>query len=707
MGSGIAAHLSNLGFEVTLLDLTLESVHAAFDRARSARPPHFMTSERAEAIRLGSIQDNLAWVSDADWVCEAIIEKPDAKKALFAQLEPLLRPDAMITTNTSGLEIGLLAEGLGDSFRRRFVGTHFFNPPRYLKLLELIPTPDTDPESIEAISRFLEDRVARRVVVAKDTPGFIANRFGMWSMIHAIHVTEKLQLAVEEVDAITGPFLGRPRSASFRLNDLVGLDIMADIAHNLRERCPHDPQRKWLELPQSMITLMSRGWIGDKAARGYYAKEGKELMAFDLTTNAYRMRREAKFPEIEAIAKLPLGERISHALEQKSPAGDFLRNHLVPVLRYADSLKEEISHSVLDFDRVMMWGFGWEKGPFAMIDAIGPEKLGLPPVRSYQDGTQRTFEGTYISVPSEPQYRKVTDFPIVETREGFNVRDLGDGVVALALTSKMGTINPTNVRSMTEFLQEGSAQRLVLTSESRSYSAGFDLNFFAERIQAQDWDGIDQSLKELQELARVLRSFSSVACVFGHCLGAGMELAMGCSIVAASSESSLGLPEAKVGLIPGGGGTVFMRLRSQDSAKRMADGVVRLVLGLASACADDARQLGLLRDTDKTLYHPDRLLADAKELALSISPRPLPEWSAPEGPVSAMIEQALKERRAKGDLTDYDLVIGDKLRSLFVKSGSVEEAFERERAAFVELCHHNFTLARIKAMLESGKPLRN
>ena len=268
MGSGIAAHLANLGFEVSLLDATQSSVTDAFERARNGRLPLFYTPECANAIRLGNTRDNLAWLEDADWVCEAIVERLDAKQALYAQIEPHVRPDAAITTNTSGLEISLLVAGRSDWFRRRFLGAHFFNPPRYLKLLELIPTDETEPAVVEDMTRFFEDSVGRRVVRAKDTPGFIANRFGMWCMFHAIHVAERLHLSVEEVDAVTGRFLGRPKSATFLLNDMVGLDVMRDIAANLIERCSADPQIAVFELPDSMLHLLALGWLGEKSGHG-------------------------------------------------------------------------------------------------------------------------------------------------------------------------------------------------------------------------------------------------------------------------------------------------------------------------------------------------------------------------------------------------------------------------------------------------------
>lgn len=708
MGSGIAAHLANIGFEVTLLDLTIESATVAFDRARSARPPHFYVSQTADKIRLGSIQENLDWAFEADWVCEAIIEKLNAKRELFAKLDGNLKPGAMISTNTSGLQIELLAEGRSEAFRKVFLGTHFFNPPRYLKLLELIPTQETDPAAIEAMSAFLEDRVARRVVVAKDTPGFIANRFGMWAMIHAIHAAEKLRLTIEQVDAITGPFLGRPGSASFRLNDIVGLDIMQDIANNLYARCPDDPFRDHLKTPNSMAALLERGWIGSKAGQGYYRKEAKELLSLDLGTLAYRQRQEADFPHLKDLQKLPLGERIAKALEGKDEVGEYLREHLIPVLRYADYLKAEISHSVEDFDRVMMWGFGWQMGPFAMIDAIGAERLGLQVPKFYEGASMRDFLGNSVPRKSEPQYATISDFPVISSHEGFCLRDMGDGVTALALTSKMGTVNPAMLKDMETVLKTDQIQRLVLASEAKHFSLGFDLNVFVEKIAAGDMAGIESDLDLLQRVTLMLGKIPSVSAVFGYALGGGFELALGCSQMVLHPESMVGFPESKVGLLPAGAGTARMRLLNQSGgAKSLSSAAIQLSLGTTSANADDARKLGLLHDQHITIYHPDRLLNEAKRIALSAKPAEIPKWEQIDGPLMGMIDRELAELKAKGTITEYDESIGSHIRQVFVRPNSFDEALVRERQEFLQLCGKALSVARIKHMLESGKPLRN
>lgn len=707
MGSGIAAHLANIGFEVTLLDVSRDSAEAGLGRARKARPPHFYVSDRANTIRLGGISDNLGWVTEADWVCEAVVEKMDVKRDLFAALEDVLQPGAMISTNTSGLQIELLAEGRSESFRRRFLGSHFFNPPRYLKLLELIPTAETDLAAVEAMCRFLEERVSRRVVVAKDTPGFIANRYGMWSMFNAIHCAERLHLNVEQVDAITGPFLGRPRSGSFRLNDLVGLDIMQDIAQNLLDRCPNDPHRAALQTPASMRSLMGRGWIGDKSGHGYYRKEGKELLALDLRTFAYRNRVDPSLPSLERLSKQPLGQRVREALELRDEVGEFLRSYLVPTLRYADYLKEEISHSVKDFDRVMMWGFGWEMGPFAMIDAIGADVIGIETEPYYKDSKILSFDKQYVPTTAEPEYNSIKDYPIISSGEAHNLRDLGDGVSAFCLTTKMGSITPSAVSELTSLLEGGKIQRLVLTSEAKVYSVGYDLNVFNNAIQEADHNTILRELTALHRLGSLLEQIPSVAAIWGYALGAGLELAMSCSRVVANAECQIGLPEAKVGLIPGGRGTVLMRLRGQESSKRLAEIAQLLTFGTVSPNADSARIDGYLRNTDVTVYHPDRLITEAKKIALTAQHHDLPHWLTLEGPVGGMIDRLQDEAKAKGELTDYDTVIGDNIKAVFVRSTSYEDALAKEREEFIDLCSRPLTLARIRHMLENGKPLRN
>lgn len=706
MGAGIAAHLANCGFQVDLLDLTRASCQAAFDRAKALKPPHFVDHGAIARVRIGGLDEDIDWVREADWVCEAIIEKLDAKKDLYRRIEPLLKPNAMVSTNTSGLEIRLLKEECSDAFRKKFMGTHFFNPPRYLKLLELIPTDETEPREIERMVSLLEGLAGRRVVVAKDTPGFIANRFGMWAMIHAVHVAEKMRLSIEFVDAITGPFLGRPRSASFRLNDLVGMDIMVDIASNLKARCKQDDFSWALETPASIAHLIEHGALGQKTKQGFFKKEGPTFMALDLATFRYRDTITPEIPELAAIDKLPLGERVRKALESPSDMGEYLRRHLIPVLQYADSIREEISHTVQDFDRVMMWGFGWQMGPFAMIDAIGPDILGLPAEPFYKAKEMRSHSGAYVPVVDEPEYRPLSSYPTVEEFETFRVRDLGEGVLALSLKTKLGSISPAFLDEAKPWVEKQQGP-FVVANEQKFFSVGFDLTFFRDLIEAKDWEGIDAGLVKLQQFSILLGTKKSVAAVHGYALGGGFEVAMGCRQVVAHPDAQIGMPEAKVGLLPGGSGTVRMRMLHQESARRLAEGVETLATGVVSAGAVQAKALGYLRPTDLVTVHPDRLIADARAAALrGVEPAPM-EWKEVSGPMVSILDTLLKKHQESGELSEYGRHIGDQMGQVFFKPTSFDEALVRERDEFLVLCKQGLTLARIKHMLDTGKPLKN
>lgn len=708
MGSGIAAHLANLGFQVTLLDVTDDSIRTCFERAKSARPPHFFIKQTADTIRLGSIENNLAWVSEADWVCEAVVEKLDIKKNLFEILETVLSEDCLISTNTSGLEIGLLLEGRSESFKQRFVGTHFFNPPRYLKLLELIDTPHTEQTFLPAIVEFLEKRVAKRVVRAKDTPGFIANRFGMWSMFHAIHVAEKLQLSIEVVDEITGPFLGRPKSASFRLNDMVGLDIMVDIAQNQFQRCPDDPYIATLLEPKSMLKLRSQGHIGNKAGKGYYERVDKEFMVLDLQTDAYRPQYHPELKTISDNAKKPLGERIRTALEAKDEVGEFLRLYLLPTLRYADYLKNEISYSIADFDHVMQWGFGWQMGPFEMIDAIGAEIVLGKPKSFYLPGEQLSVtEDGYQAVPVQPEYRSLSDYRVLDQQGTLLFRDLGDSVTSIEVTTKMGVISPQVVEDLHEFLDRDRSGSFVLANSGRAFSVGFDLTFFLDAIERADWIGIENALHLLQSLGKKLAQAPIVAAVHGYALGGGFELAMNCRKIVAAADAQIGLPEARVGLLPGGRGVTMMRMRTQQSPQMAKEAVVNLTEGFMAANAVEAKVSGFLNEEDEICFHPDMLITKAKEAAIFAKPRLEPDFHALAPHVNGLIEEATTAKLKSGAITAYDEFISSQLRFIFTKSTSIEDAERLERERFLQLCQRHETKARIAHMLEFGKPIKN
>jgi 3-hydroxyacyl-CoA dehydrogenase len=479
------------------------------------------------------------------------------------------------------------------------------------------------------------------------------------------------------------------------------------IARNLIDRCPSDPYIGALKTPRSMVTLLERGWIGEKVGQGYYRKEGRELVALDFQTMAYRQKQDVRLPGIESLSSKPMGQRIADALQLRDEVGDFLRAYLVPTLQYANYLKEQISHNVLDFDRVMMWGFGWEKGPFQMIDEIGADKLGIDSPKFYVDNTIREFDGSYVKIKAEQDYATIEDYEVVDSGQGYSLRDLGDGVTAVCLTTKLGVLDPDTIRALNHILEEGKLHRIVLTSESRCFSAGFDLKFVQQASLEGREDLLDLALMELQRLGTLLEQIPSVAAVFGHCLGAGFETALSCSMIAALADSHIGLPEAKVGLLPAGRGTAMMRLNNQYSTKKLAEVACQLVSGATASNADLARQMGYLRASDVTVYHPDRLITEAKRLASDVARPSTESWKQVEGPVGGMIDRLCLDARSRGEVSDYDETISSKIKQIFVKPGSFEEAMEWERREFLDLSKRALTQARIKHMLENGKPLRN
>ncbi len=713
MGSGIAAHLANLGFDVLLFDLTKESVHAAFDRAQSSKPPPFYDHNAVTRVTLCSIEEDLHRIEEVNWVCEAIVEKMDLKRDLYARIEPHLRSDAMISTNTSGLEIKLLAEGMSESFRKRFIGTHFFNPPRYLKLIELIPTADTDRSTVDAYTLFLEDRVGRRVVVAKDTPGFIANRYGMWCLFQAIHTCEKLRFSVEAVDAMTGPFLGRPKTATFRLADLIGLDIMEDIAQNIQARCHSDAATNVLDLPQSVASLIEAGRIGSKSGRGFYERAGKEFLVYDFADGGYRQPEVASFPTIEELARKPIGERLRIALTRRDEVGEFMRAHLSPILEYAATIGSEVSFNVSDFDRVMKWGFGWEAGPFELIDRIGYEVLegfwSASPLKKkspfYLDGAPLSFpDQRHLPIKENPAFASVAAFPAVDTHDEWIVREDGEGGFIFEFRTKLNALNSKLISALTGLLRQNSGVRITLTNEGRAFSAGFDLTTLLRATEEGRLSEVESWLRDLQECCLLLREHSTVAGVHGFTLGGGMEIAMHCQKIVADPEAILGLPESLVGLVPAGGGTALMRHRSQGDAKLMAQAFTLLATA-TKVPASAAKKSLLLRENDELIVNPDQLVY--KAVHASPEPLPKPVWLPAPPQAKGMIDQEIEKLRSNWTIGEYGLTIAEELKRIFTQPDSYEAALEMEREAFLRLLTRPLTINRIKHLLETGKPLNN
>lgn len=712
MGSGIAAHLANLGFDVLLFDVSREKAAEGLERAKNAKPPHFYTPGRAQQITIASIQDDLELIRHVEWVCEAVVEKADVKRALYERLEEVLPSTALISTNTSGLEIGMLAEGRSESFCSRFIGTHFFNPPRYLKLIELIPTPDSI-EVVDVVKRFLEDRVGRRVVRALDTPGFIANRYGMWCLFHAIHTADRLGFSVPVTDAITGPLLGRPKTATFRLADLIGLDIMADIAAHIRERCEHDPKREVLELPPSLQKLLERGWIGNKAGQGYYKREGNEFLHIHFRTFEYGPIEPVLLPGMEELMAMPLAERLQTALEAKGEIGEYVRLHIPATLQYAMEVGKEISLGVADFDNVMKWGFGWEQGPFELVDSIGYEKLEphmtATPLKSvgkfYVDSRAWDFRSdAHEQTPKDDRTLSVDAIPITQSGDGFNVRRYADGHFVFQFRTKLNALDPSLLEGLQRHIESHPGARVTLVGDSRAFSAGFNLRLLLDAAEQERFGDVRTWLLQLQGVAKALQSVPSVAAVEGYCLGGGLELALHCSRAIFHPEALIGLPEALVGLLPAGGGTTLVRMMTQGDAKRMARAAMSIALGVKTpACAADSTPY--VRESDALLVNPDFMIHSAVNLAPG-APLGM-QWQPPPAPLSGIIESEIESAQAKGELTEYGAYIAEQIKHIFTKPTSEKEAREMEIEAFLRLLGNVLTQNRIKHMIETGRPLNN
>ncbi len=708
MGSGIAAHLANLNFEVILFDINADIAKSALSNLEKQKPPYLYHPAILDNITPASLEDSSHLVANADWICEAVSEKFDIKCDVYNRIAPHVTPNSMLSTNTSGIEINRLSEILPRDLRRRFMGVHFFNPPRYLKLIELIPAKDTARTEVDRMVQFLEKKVGRRVIIAKDTPGFIANRFGMWSMYKAVQLAEKHKLTVEETDFLTGPLIGRPNSASFRLNDIVGLDIMEDIAKNILERCTDDPYLDTFKACKSIKALIEKGCLGNKSGKGYYKKENDQIHAIDLQTMAYRPIEKAHLPTFEGYPTVPLEKRLKSMLKEYNKYGWFLKEFLEESLYYANYLKEEVSHSVQDFDSIMEWGFGWKMGPFKMIDAIEGKTLNISVPQFYKNSSTLNFSGKYIPITEKEEYKPIDRYQLLQKLDGFNVRNLGDGVKAICLTGKMGVLDGRICASITEEIKKH-AQGWVVCSESKCFSAGFNLEFFLKNTLKQDWNNIDNALVKLQNLTEVLAANNTVAAVHHYCLGAGLEVASACHEMVVHPEAKLGFPEIKVGLLPAGAGTSRMRLWYQNDLDSLEKTIQNMIRGAISSNGYDALKLGYVRSSDTISSHPDTILFQAKHRVMEarVQPKIKNDWITFEKDTIESEKEKFNKWLANHDFTPYTKQIASYILCIAYDSKLWPYALNLERIKFLNLLQDKKTVDRIKHMLECGKYLEN
>ncbi len=754
MGRGIAALAASAGVPVVLLDVPGEEdrngpARRGLEAALRSKPASFMDPERAALVEIGNTEDDLGALAGCDWVVEAIVEQPEPKRALYERLEPVLAPDAIVSTNTSGIPIRLLVEGRAASFRRRFLGTHFFNPPRYLHLLELIPTPETEPAVVETITEFGDRVLGKGIVVAKDVPGFIANRLGVHGLVGALRLMEEFGLTIDEVDALTGPLVGRPKSATFRTADLSGLDVLVHVTDGLRAATGED-----FSLPGWVHDLVARGHLGEKSGAGFYKKEGGRILTFDWRSGDYVPQAAPEIPGLAELMSRPLAERLRGVLDLPGKYGDFARAMAAEGAHYIIRKTPELAHDIVSVDRAMEWGYGWELGPYRQIDAVGLDHyrslfdergLGAIPLHvepeagfyRETDGGAAVYSSTgYVAVPSRIGVISLAALRRTQTTLAANddaaLLELGDGVVLLELRAKMGTLGPGVMELLDAAIRrverEDRPGLVVGREDATAFSAGANLVVALGAVREGQWDRLEEAVRTFQEASMSLRHapFPVVVAPFGLTLGGGAELSLHADLIQAHAELYMGLVETGVGLIPGGGGTKELLFRftreleaydGADPFEAVRRAFHTIALARTSTSALDARKLGFLRDRDRISMNRDRLLADAKSRVLELAPGytpPVPHT------IKALGRDALGNLRAAiasmyeaGQITEHEVVIAHELA--YVLSGgdgaprtvTEQDLLDLEREAFLKLIGTPKTQERIAYTLKTGKTLRN
>jgi 3-hydroxyacyl-CoA dehydrogenase len=792
MGSRIAAHFANAGLPCILLDIVPPNlaaeappaernkiVRAGLESARKSKPAAFFTSSLADKIAIGNFEDDLARCAEADWIIEAVAENLEIKRQLLGRVAQFRKPGAIVTTNTSGLPVHLIAEGMSEEFQQHWAGTHFFNPPRYLKLVEVIPGPKTLSEVVAALSEFCDRRLGKGVVIAKDTPNFIANRIGTFSMLNALRLMGTLGMTVEEVDGCTGPAVGWPKSATFRTADLVGLDVLVHVVKNIYETAPTDESRDRYRVPALVEEMVKRGWLGDKTGQGFYKKVRgageKEILALDVNTMEYRPRQKAKFTSLEMGKAIEdTRERLRTLVgplldgQKGDKAQQFIWGGLSEMCLYAARRVPEISDNLADVDRAMRWGFGWELGPFEMMDAVGVkafatqvEKEGRAissviekVLSSGRKGFYETEKGaTTVFDVCTGGVRKVeepTGILIlksskeagreIEKNAGASLIDLGDGAVCCEFHAKMNAIGADLIAMMQKGLKrlETDFEAMVIANQAVNFSVGANLMLVLVAAQEQEWDELHMAVKQFQNINLAVKYAPKpvVAAPQGMALGGGCEVSLHAARIQAAAEAYIGLVETGVGLIPGGGGTKEMLIRANERAaggedldlfhalKPLFESIAMAKVGTS---AEECRDLGYLRREDGVSMNRDRLVADAKQVALALArggyKRRAANWQegAETTQIKVLGEQFLAGAKLAihmmvrgGFASEYDAHVGRKLANILAGGPltapqlvSEQYVLDLEREAFVSLCGEKKTRERMAHTLKTGKPLRN
>jgi 3-hydroxyacyl-CoA dehydrogenase len=699
MGAQIAGHAANAGLTVRLLDVTLDQTIAGLRALERTSPAALFVPESIRQIQPGSFDKDLALISQADWVIEAIVENADIKKQLLARVDAARRPGSLVTTNTSGLSVTALASDRTEDFRRHWFGTHFFNPPRYMRLLEIIPTADTDPSVLSNFEKFAEISLGKGVVRANDTPNFIANRIGMFAALRTIHLMQKVGFTIEEIDRLTGPLIGRPKTATFRTIDMVGLDVFVHVAENIYQTALNDQERETFRVPEFMRLMLDRKMLGGKTKRGFYKKEGDQILVLDLASMEYRPQRKSGSSSLDMAANIEsLPERLKALFKTGGREAAFVSELLTAISEYSASRIPEISDDPDAVDRAMRWGFAWEMGPFELAKAL---------------------KGEPVQAPSLLKKQRV-----IRENTGASLRDLGDGVTCLEFHSKMNTIGGDIIDLLFASLEEVNAnfEGLVIANEGQHFSAGANLMLLLMEAVEGNWDEIDHMVRTFQRATQAIRYSPKpvVTAPFALTLGGGCEIAMAGTRVQAAAETYIGLVEVGAGLIPAGGGTTEMLRRAAGGdAPRVREVFENIGLAKVSTSAENARRLLYLRPEDGITMNSERLIHDAKAVVLELAATGYRPPVSTELPVfgdslGAELKLGIYLMHKAGHITEYEAHIARKLAHVICggevtrQSMAPEQYFlDLEREAFKSLCGERNTLARMEHLLKKGKVLRN
>jgi 3-hydroxyacyl-CoA dehydrogenase len=784
MGSRIACHFANIGVEVLLLDiapkeLTEEEkkkglspdsplvknriVQSSFDATLKSNPAPLYHKRFASRIKLGNFTDDMAKIKDFDWTIEVVVENLEIKKKVYDDVEKHRKPGTLITSNTSGIPIHLMAEGRSEDFQKHFCGTHFFNPPRYLKLLEIIPTPKTDQEIVKFLMHYGDLYLGKTTVLCKDTPAFIANRVGIYGIMKAVDSMRKLDLNIDEIDKLTGPVIGRPKSATFRTSDVVGLDTLIKVANNLHAGLPNDEGRDMFKMPDEIKKLEQNKWLGDKTGQGFYkkaknAKGESEILTLDLKTFEYKPKAKAKFATLETTKTIDnLKDRFKVLFAGKDKAGEFYRDSFYGLFQYVSNRIPEISDELYKIDDAVCAGFGWDVGPFETWDAVGVEptiksmeEMGYKPKQWVYDmvaagnksfykveaGQRRYYDiptKSYKTIPGKEAFlilENLSDKVVWKNAES-KVLDLGDGVINFSWHSKSYTLGSAVIEGLNKAvdLAEKNYRGLVVGHQGPDFSLGANLGLVFMYAIEQDYDEIDFMVRAFQNSTMRLRysSVPVVVCPQGRTLGGGCEMTLHADLVQAAAETYVGLVEVGVGLIPGGGGTKEFTKRVSDSLEEgdvelnaLQNAFMNIATAKVALSAEEAREMKIIRPFDRISINRDRQIADAKEAVIELAeagytmPIPAKNIKVQGRAGMALFMAGVNGMRMGNYISDHDAKIANKIAYIMCggdltapQEVSEQYLLDLEREAFVSLCGEKKTLERIQSILTGGKPLRN